>query len=222
MRRRQAARLILATMILPPVVASTFHLSSDLSCFVPSCAEDCFISFLEVYYGVHGDDIPPLQSLCTTLGSSGYTVGEGAVQCIAAEKSVGKCSDEVANRSYAPDCEFRSETNKVNSYCDLRGASDVPGRSWRNRANARGHHCDACAPSFQRGRRLVPTAVYNKPLYGRRDNLAHDACRRHAKFADTYVCTYQIDAAHSHFLCVSDNSVAFSTDCYARCQRYCP
>lgn len=77
------------------------NLTLELSSYVPVCAEDCFISFLQATFGLErGQRIPSLQELCSTDGETGFTVGEGAVQCIAAERSIDGCSDQDAN------CEF--------------------------------------------------------------------------------------------------------------------
>ncbi|KAG6358912.1 hypothetical protein INS49_012432 [Diaporthe citri] len=81
-----------------------FELGSDLTAFIPSCAVSCFESFLEVNFNrdLCGSS-PSLQCLCSHTGSTGYTIGEGAVQCIVAENSIRACegmsagSDTVAN-----------------------------------------------------------------------------------------------------------------------------
>lgn len=76
-------------------------LPDDVSRLVPGCAQGCFLSFLAFNYGtgVHGQ-VPSLGWLCSTPGDSEYTVGEGAVQCLAAEKSFGSCSQEEASREF--------------------------------------------------------------------------------------------------------------------------
>lgn len=77
------------------------NLTVELACVVPACAEDCFLSFLQVNYGLErGSKIPSLEELCSTDGETGFTIGEGAVQCIAAEGRVGGCSNKNS------DCEF--------------------------------------------------------------------------------------------------------------------
>ncbi|KUI55373.1 hypothetical protein VP1G_02766 [Cytospora mali] len=81
-----------------------FNLGSDITDFIPPCALSCFESFIEVNYNtsICGSS-PSLQCLCAHTGSTGYTIGEGAVQCIVAENDVGACkgmdtdSDIVAN-----------------------------------------------------------------------------------------------------------------------------
>lgn len=92
------------TVLLSAVAASAISLSDDVSRLVPDCAQGCFLSFLAFNYGA-GDQgqSPSLAWLCATPGNSEYTVGEGAVQCLAAEKSFGSCSQEEAS------CEFSFE-----------------------------------------------------------------------------------------------------------------
>ncbi|OAA42214.1 hypothetical protein NOR_05063 [Metarhizium rileyi] len=68
------------------------NLTVELSGLIPACAEACFISFLGANYGLaRGARIPSLVDLCSARGETGFTVGEGAVQCIAAERRVGAC-----------------------------------------------------------------------------------------------------------------------------------
>ncbi|KAH8785113.1 hypothetical protein F5883DRAFT_514788 [Diaporthe sp. PMI_573] len=81
-----------------------FNLGSDITAFIPSCAVSCFESFLEVNFDTDlCGSSPSLQCLCPHTGSTGYTIGEGAVQCIVAENSIRACSgmsagsDTVAN-----------------------------------------------------------------------------------------------------------------------------
>ncbi|KAI3395492.1 hypothetical protein diail_1278 [Diaporthe ilicicola] len=81
-----------------------FTLGSDLTAFIPSCAVSCVESFLEVNFNTDlCGSTPSLQCLCPHTGATGYTIGEGAVQCIVAENSIGACagmsagSDTVAN-----------------------------------------------------------------------------------------------------------------------------
>ncbi|KAK2615455.1 hypothetical protein N8I77_002206 [Diaporthe amygdali] len=111
---RRSRLLLWATMI--PLFAATatetaavsstgeFDLGSDFTAFIPSCAVSCFQSFLEVNFETDlCGSSPTLQCLCSHTGSTGYTIGEGAVQCIVAENSIRACegmsagSDTVAN-----------------------------------------------------------------------------------------------------------------------------
>lgn len=70
------------------------HLRDDISAFIPACAEQCLVSFLAVNYA-RGDDTDrhlSLDFVCAHRGRSGYTVGEGALQCLTGERNVGFCS----------------------------------------------------------------------------------------------------------------------------------
>ncbi|KAF4965471.1 hypothetical protein FSARC_6738 [Fusarium sarcochroum] len=83
------------------------NLSSEFASFIPSCAEECFASFLNVNYSPNscaGDS--QLDCLCSRVGITGFTLGEGAMQCISAELSTGYCSiveasDRVIGNAYA-------------------------------------------------------------------------------------------------------------------------
>lgn len=67
-------------------------LGSDITAFVPSCARSCVESFIEVNFNTDlCGSSPSLQCLCSHTGSTGYTLGEGAVQCIVAENSIRAC-----------------------------------------------------------------------------------------------------------------------------------
>ncbi|KHN96654.1 uncharacterized protein MAM_05597 [Metarhizium album ARSEF 1941] len=103
---RRLLLLPLPLLPLSPTVlaAETSRRSSNLTVqlaeVVPACAEDCFISFLDANYGLgRCDDVPSLEDLCSTDGNTGFTVGEGAVQCMAAEQRLGACSGKEADSS---------------------------------------------------------------------------------------------------------------------------
>jgi hypothetical protein len=67
-------------------------LSAELTNFVPACAQECFESFLQSNFPTSVcTSIPTLACLCSNNSTSGYTVGEGAVQCIISEDSIGGC-----------------------------------------------------------------------------------------------------------------------------------
>ncbi|KAG6113679.1 hypothetical protein E4U31_000112 [Claviceps sp. LM219 group G6] len=97
--------LLLLPLITYPAVGaekswSKSNLTLELSAYVPVCAEGCFISFLQASIGLRrGQRIPSLQELCSADGKTGFTVGEGAVQCIAAERSIDGCLEQDANSS---------------------------------------------------------------------------------------------------------------------------
>ncbi|KAF7887488.1 hypothetical protein EAF00_009782 [Botryotinia globosa] len=76
-------------------VNAEFSLPSQITSFIPSCAQVCFESFVQDNYptSVCGDT-PTFNCLCENGSKSTYTVGEGAVQCIMSEASVGFCSGD--------------------------------------------------------------------------------------------------------------------------------
>lgn len=89
---------LLFLIICQVVSVSCFQLTDEILSFVPDCAKDCFLSFLDTNYEedpCHGTT--SLQCLCANLGASGFTIGEGLVQCIAAEKAIKFCSAAEAN-----------------------------------------------------------------------------------------------------------------------------
>lgn len=87
--------LILWTTTSTLATAATLNLSSDITSFIPSCALDCFESFVDANFSpdLCGTS-PSLQCLCAQDGSQGFTMGEGAVQCIVAENSRGACQGD--------------------------------------------------------------------------------------------------------------------------------
>lgn len=92
--------------------AACFGYTSEIASYIPGCAGVCFLSFLNANY--EADDngrTPTLNQLCTQTGKTGYTVGEGALQCITAEIEVGSCSDidasgEFLRLNHAAKCEY--------------------------------------------------------------------------------------------------------------------
>jgi hypothetical protein len=77
-------------------------LPSEAESYIPSCAEECFASFLSVNYASTGcDSNLTMDCMCSRIGATGFTLGEGAMQCISAERSVGYCSErEASGTSY--------------------------------------------------------------------------------------------------------------------------
>jgi hypothetical protein len=74
------------------VLAAT-NIQNEFSSFVPSCAAECFASFLNINYVLDTcTGRPLLDCLCPRRGALGFTLGEGAMQCISAERSIGFCS----------------------------------------------------------------------------------------------------------------------------------
>jgi hypothetical protein len=96
--RLTSLNLVTLLLHVHPAVA-TSSLRNDISAFVPACAIDCVFSFLNVNYDTKtlncGDTA--LDSICATSSLSGFTLGEGVMQCMTAEKSVDSCSEEEAS-----------------------------------------------------------------------------------------------------------------------------
>jgi hypothetical protein len=73
-------------------------LSSDITKFIPTCALDCVQSFISENYAasVCGSS-PSLECLCQNTGKSGFTIGEGGVQCLVAEINRNACKGDDAS-----------------------------------------------------------------------------------------------------------------------------
>jgi hypothetical protein len=86
--------------------SETYTLSNDVTSFIPSCAQTCFRSFVQENFPITiCSSTPSLDCLCSHNSTSGYTIGEGALQCIISEDNVGFCqganaSTDVANKAY--------------------------------------------------------------------------------------------------------------------------
>ncbi|KAG9250479.1 uncharacterized protein F5Z01DRAFT_367784 [Emericellopsis atlantica] len=85
--------------------ASDTSLSPGVLGFIPTCAERCVASFVQVNYeGTGCGEDASLQCLCSTRGNTEFTLGEGVVQCITTERRFGQCSDynagHVTDRAY--------------------------------------------------------------------------------------------------------------------------
>src|SRR4051812_13001208 len=98
-RRQRQLLLPLIWPLLFTFAAATFNLSKEITSFIPSCALSCFQSFLEVNYKISpcGTLNPALQCLCSRTGPSGFTLGEGAAQCVTAEIQAQNCVGKDAN-----------------------------------------------------------------------------------------------------------------------------
>lgn len=84
--------LILLTLAFSTYATAAFTLTPELTKFVPTCAQACFISFLDLNFDTATcGTAPTLDCLCSQNTTTGYTVGEGAVQCILSEDNVGFC-----------------------------------------------------------------------------------------------------------------------------------
>ncbi|RDW81939.1 hypothetical protein BP6252_03051 [Coleophoma cylindrospora] len=97
---------LLLLYAVPASVTSTnanitnISLSPELTNFIPSCAQACFISFIEAEFPNSAcTTSPTLDYLCSHNTTSGYTIGEGAVQCILSEDQIGFCKGRDAEIS---------------------------------------------------------------------------------------------------------------------------
>ncbi|KAM3534302.1 hypothetical protein MY4038_002400 [Beauveria bassiana] len=90
------------------------RLRDDVAAFLPACAVPCLASFIAANYA-RGDDTDQyltLDFVCAYRGRSGYTVAEGALQCLTAERSVGFCDDEVKDVKVNKICSGRKDVAK--------------------------------------------------------------------------------------------------------------
>ncbi|KAL7799594.1 hypothetical protein V8C43DRAFT_233560 [Trichoderma afarasin] len=94
-RRLPSYVLFLLITLIYTVTAAPLNSSGDIDSFIPSCAAQCFNSFLNISYA----DRPArtLAALCPRIGAYGFTIGEAAVQCLAVERAAGACSKQVAS-----------------------------------------------------------------------------------------------------------------------------
>ena len=76
--------------------AATSSLPNDATNVIPACALDCFRSFVSNNYDCGSS--PSLPCLCQKTGTSGFTLGEGAAQCLVAETARNSCKGDDASR----------------------------------------------------------------------------------------------------------------------------
>ncbi|KAI1140260.1 hypothetical protein F5Y05DRAFT_310974 [Hypoxylon sp. FL0543] len=80
------------------------ELGDDIGTFVPTCAQSCLKSFITGNYPSTGcTSNPTLQCLCSEQSNSGYTLGEGALQCITVEEQLGACDETTVGGSVKHD-----------------------------------------------------------------------------------------------------------------------
>lgn len=94
-RRLPSYMLLLLITLIYTVTAAPLNSSGDIDSFIPSCAAQCFNSFLNISYADH--PARTLAALCPRIGAYGFTIGEAAVQCLAVERAAGACSKQVAS-----------------------------------------------------------------------------------------------------------------------------
>jgi hypothetical protein len=84
--------------------SGTYTFSNDVTAFIPSCAQTCFSSFVQANFPISVcSSTPSLECLCSHNSTSGYTVGEGALQCIISEDNVGFCQGANATTTVVMD-----------------------------------------------------------------------------------------------------------------------
>ncbi|KAL7939823.1 hypothetical protein V8C35DRAFT_16759 [Trichoderma chlorosporum] len=94
-RRLSSYMLLVLITLIYTATAAPLNSSGDIDSFIPSCAAECFNSFLNISYADH--PARTLAALCPRLGAYGFTIGEAAVQCLAVEKAAGACSEQAAS-----------------------------------------------------------------------------------------------------------------------------
>ncbi|KAH8169264.1 hypothetical protein LIA77_11390 [Sarocladium implicatum] len=97
MARKPSLLSLLLLICFQAVTSATrFQLTDEILQFIPDCSRECFLSFLDVNFEDNPCDAgtTSLQCLCSARGASGFTIGEGLVQCIAAEKAIEFCTPE--------------------------------------------------------------------------------------------------------------------------------
>ncbi|KAI1643558.1 uncharacterized protein F4817DRAFT_250054 [Daldinia loculata] len=86
------ARCLLIWITLLASFAAGAKLGGDIAALVPTCAQPCLESFVVANYpSTDCTQNPTLQCMCSEQSHSGYTIGEGALQCISTEEQRGIC-----------------------------------------------------------------------------------------------------------------------------------
>ncbi|PHH61757.1 hypothetical protein CDD81_8004 [Ophiocordyceps australis] len=93
----RAAWLLVLIVLCSSSAAAGPSLPEEVSRFVPACAQGCFASFVLFNYGGRAGGVASLEGLCGLRGDSEFTLGEGAVQCLVASRSVASCSEDEAS-----------------------------------------------------------------------------------------------------------------------------
>ncbi|KAI1091014.1 hypothetical protein F5B19DRAFT_484165 [Rostrohypoxylon terebratum] len=97
-------RHILAWTAILVGFAAAVELGDDIQTYVPICAQPCLESFIQSNFpSSQCTSNPTLDCLCAAKSSSGYTLGEGALQCISVETQRGVCNETVTGGSVKHD-----------------------------------------------------------------------------------------------------------------------
>ena len=95
---------------------STYTLTPEVTNFIPTCAQTCFISFLDSNFDTSTcGTTPTLDCLCSHNTTTGYTVGEGGVQCIISEDNIGFCKGNDAQSTLHSSSALHANTNCLQS-----------------------------------------------------------------------------------------------------------
>lgn len=106
--------LILLICAILTYTNASFTLTPEVTNFIPLCAQTCFISFLDSNFNTATcGTTPTLDCLCSHNTTTGYTVGEGAVQCIISEDNIGFCKGNDAQSTF----QTPSSIFHRNTYC---------------------------------------------------------------------------------------------------------
>ncbi|KAI1177152.1 hypothetical protein F4777DRAFT_542879 [Nemania sp. FL0916] len=82
--------------LVPIAFCRRVELGGDITSLVPSCAQSCLLSFITSNYPTVdcGTTNFTLPCLCPAQSISGFTVGEGALECLYGSIQVGSCGDQ--------------------------------------------------------------------------------------------------------------------------------
>ncbi|XXH03380.1 RNA helicase required for poly(A+) mRNA export [Hypoxylon texense] len=95
---------ILVWILIQVGFAAGVELGDDIKNLVPPCAQPCLESFIVGNYpSTACTRNPTLQCLCVEQSNTGYTLGEGALQCISAEAQRGVCTKDDVSGSIPRD-----------------------------------------------------------------------------------------------------------------------
>ncbi|KAI2639990.1 hypothetical protein GGS21DRAFT_390587 [Xylaria nigripes] len=99
-RRPWFLRLLALAPSISIASSSAVGLGSDITSVVPTCAQPCLLSFLPANYPTVdcGTDFT-LPCLCSTPSTSGFTIGEVALQCLYGNTQLGRCDGQDADDS---------------------------------------------------------------------------------------------------------------------------
>ncbi|KAI1331722.1 hypothetical protein F5Y16DRAFT_242394 [Xylariaceae sp. FL0255] len=77
-----------------PIVSASIGLGADTRAHIPVCAQPCLLTFVQSNFPTAncGSDYS-LSCLCSTPSKSGFTLGEGALQCLLGDLDVGQCTE---------------------------------------------------------------------------------------------------------------------------------